>query len=362
MINTTLLSQRIKQIRRHLKRQKVDALLVTHPANVRYCTGFQGADSWVLIMPRSVVFLTDSRYTEQARQECCGCRILERKTTLSDLVAGLCRNNPTIQTIGVEDTISWQLYQTVKKAVKPKTKAISGCIETIRTVKDNYELTCIKKAIAIAKKALSIAWAELEPGMTEIQFTARLDYEMQRQGGSKAFDTIVAFGPNGSRPHHQPGRRKLRRRDSVLIDYGAAVQGYCSDMTRCLTVGSPTQLFQKAFAVVAQAQTAAIGEIRAGASLQHVDQAARAVIAVSNFPVYGHGSGHGFGLNIHEHPFLKPETNSCLEVGQVLTIEPGIYLPGQLGVRLEDDVLVTETGYQLLTRRQTQQHSYTALV
>jgi Xaa-Pro aminopeptidase len=176
-----------------------------------------------------------------------------------------------------------------------------------------------------------------------------LDLEMRRQGAKVGFETIVAFGPNGSRPHHQPSERELAPRDSILIDFGARYQGYCCDITRTFPLGQPKAAFRRAYEVVAQAQAAAIGSARAGATLVDVDGAARKVIRDSGLPVYGHGTGHGFGLEIHEVPFLKPDAKGELKAGQVITIEPGVYLPGQLGVRIEDDILITATGCQILT-------------
>ena len=178
-----------------------------------------------------------------------------------------------------------------------------------------------------------------------------LDLQIRKLGARNGFETIVAFGPNASRPHHQPSKRRLRKRDAVLIDFGAKYKGYCSDITRCFVVGKPTALYAKVYDVVEQAQAAAIQTIKAGAKLTQVDAAAREVIAKNDLPVYGHGSGHGFGLEIHEDPFLKADAKGKLEAGQVLTIEPGIYMPGKLGVRIEDDILVTGTGYRILTRR-----------
>ncbi|UCE50456.1 MAG: M24 family metallopeptidase, partial [Phycisphaerales bacterium] len=161
---------------------------------------------------------------------------------------------------------------------------------------------------------------------------------------------IVAFGSNASRPHHQPGARKLRTKDTVLIDFGARHKSYCSDITRCFAMGEPTVLYRKVFDVVEQAQAAAIKKIRAGAKLTEIDAAARQIIAEAELPVYGHGTGHGLGLEIHESPFLKADAKGKLEAGQIITIEPGIYIPGRLGVRIEDDALVTETGHKILTR------------
>ncbi|MEA3225685.1 MAG: M24 family metallopeptidase, partial [Planctomycetota bacterium] len=185
---------------------------------------------------------------------------------------------------------------------------------------------------------------------SESELAGMLDFQIRKLGARNSFETIVAFGPNASRPHHQPGMQKLKKRDTVLIDFGAKYRGYCSDITRCFTVGEPTALFKKVFDVVEQAQTAAIKKIRAGAKFTEIDATARQTIAKADLPVYGHGTGHGFGLEIHEPPFLKADGKGKFQAGQVITIEPGIYIPGKLGIRIEDDILVTETAHKILTR------------
>ena len=178
-----------------------------------------------------------------------------------------------------------------------------------------------------------------------------LDFQIRKLGATNSFETIVAFGPNASRPHHQPSGKKLKQKDTVLIDFGAKYKGYCSDITRCFVIGRPTTFYKKVYDVVEQAQAAAIKIIKAGVKINDVDAAARKVIKDNDLPVYGHGTGHGLGLEIHESPFLKVGAKGMLKAGQIITIEPGIYIRRQLGVRIEDDVLVTEDGSRILTRK-----------
>jgi len=177
-----------------------------------------------------------------------------------------------------------------------------------------------------------------------------LNFQIRKLGATNSFDTIVAFGPNASRPHHQPGKNKLKQNDTVLIDFGAKYKGYCCDITRCFTVGRLTAFYKKVYNIVEQAQTAATKMVKAGVEIVRVDAAAREVICKNDLPVYGHGTGHGLGLEIHELPYIKAESKGRLKAGQVITIEPGVYIPGRLGVRIEDDILITETGYKILTR------------
>jgi Xaa-Pro aminopeptidase len=224
-------------------------------------------------------------------------------------------------------------------------------IEPVRSVKDQSELAAIRTAASISTRALRQTLPYIKPGVTESELAGMLDFQIRKLWARNSFETIVAFGPNASRPHHQPGRRKLKKKDTILIDFGARYKGYCSDITRCFALGGMTALYRKVYDVVEQAQAASIRAIKPGVKLTQVDAAARRVIEESGLPVYGHGTGHGFGLQIHETPFLKPQAKGKLEAGQVLTIEPGIYMPGKLGVRIEDDILVTETGHKILTRQ-----------
>ncbi len=176
-----------------------------------------------------------------------------------------------------------------------------------------------------------------------------MDFQIRKLDATNSFDTIVAFGPNASRPHHQPGKRKLKKNDTVLIDFGVKFKGYCCDMTRCFVIGKATAFYKNLFRTVQQAQAAAIKTIKAGAKIETVDTAARNVIAAANLPVYGHGTGHGLGLEVHELPIVSKKAKGKLRAGQVITIEPGVYVPGKSGVRIEDDILGTKTGYKILT-------------
>ncbi len=345
-----IITRRIKAIRNRLTRNDLDSLILTKPANVTYTTAFMGADSWALITKRQTYLLTDSRYTEQAKSECRGCRIVERAETLPQTVAMLVAKSHSIKSVALEQTTSLADFNALKKHLKRTPKAVDRIVEAVRRQKDTAEIKTIKAAGAIANRALKQTIPHIKPDITEIELAGLLDLQMRTLGATTSFDTIVAFGPNASRPHHQPGMRKLKKNDTILIDFGARYKGYCSDITRCFIVGRPTKLYRKVFEVVELAQAAAIAQIKAGAMISDVDAAARNVIEKADLPVYGHGTGHGLGLEIHEDPFLKPEAKGTLEPGHIITIEPGVYMPGKLGVRIEDDVLVTKTGREILTR------------
>ena len=350
-VNPKWLTKRIRAVRREMDKKKIRFLIATSAANVTYITGFLGDDSWAAIAKERVYLLTDSRYTEQAQKECPSCKIIDRAGPMADAVAGLVKKLKSVRTVVVEDSVSMADFGQLKKTVKARFRTAAGIIENVRSIKDESEIAAIKSAAAISTKALEQLLPYVKPGVTESELAGMLDFQIRKLGARNSFETIVAFGPNGSRPHHQPGKRKLRKKDAVLIDFGAKYKGYCSDITRCFVIGGMTSLYKKAYDVVEQAQAAAIKTIKPGVKITEVDAAAREVINKTGLPVYGHGTGHGFGLQIHESPFLKPDGKGKLKVGQVITIEPGIYMPGKVGVRIEDDILVTKTGCKILTRK-----------
>jgi len=349
-MQTQHITERERRIRQQLKKLKVDCLIITKPADVTYTTGFQGDDSWSVIAKRAIYLLTDSRYTEQAQAECVHCAIIQRTESLAEAVANLLRRLKSAKTIAVEKSITLAEFRTLSKNIPARLKSVNAVVAYLRSIKDDSESEAIKASAAIAAKALRQVRRYIKPGITEYELAGRLDFFIRKLGAKNSFETIVAFGSNASRPHHQPSPRKLRRKDSMLIDFGAKYKGYCSDITRCFTVGGSTNFYKRVYDVVQRAQAAAIRAVKAGAQIVDVDSTAREVIRENNLPVYGHGTGHGLGLEIHELPFVKDHSKGNLEAGEVITIEPGIYIPGKLGVRIEDDVLVTETGCEVLTR------------
>lgn len=352
-MNRQIIAKRTSAIRRELKRRKIRCLIVTSPANVTYATGFMGEDSWAAITPARTYLLTDSRYTEQAQKECPSSPIVRRTGTMARAVAELVAKLKSVRTITVEKSVSLADFEALQKQLKRKPRSVAGIIEGLRSSKHSSEIAAIKAAGVIAAKALQQTRRHIKSPITEIELAGLLDFHIRKEGATNSFDTIVAFGPNASRPHHQPGKRKLKKKDTVLIDFGARYRGYCSDITRCFVLGDAAAIYRKVFDTVERAQVAAIKAIRPGVKLTTVDSAARDVIRRTDLPVYEHGTGHGMGLEIHEQPFLKPDSKEILKAGQVITIEPGIYIPGKLGVRIEDDVLVTENGSRVLTRQCT---------
>jgi Xaa-Pro aminopeptidase len=350
-MRTEILQARRRNIRRQLREQDIDGLILTKSVDVTYVTAFTGHDSWALITKSSVHLLTDSRYTEQARKECLRTTLVERRGSIAKAAGKLVQKLKSVRNVAISRSMSLAAYETLKKNVGIPLRKVDGLLEAARSIKDSAEIAAIKTAANISARALERTKPSFRPGITEIELAGILDLEIRRLGGKNGFETIVAFGANASRPHHQPSQKKLRQTDTILIDFGASHNGYTSDITRCFVVGKPAAAYRRAYEVVERAQAASIAAARAGAELATVDAAARAVIRESGLPVYGHGSGHGIGLEIHEIPFLKEDAEGTLQAGQIITIEPGVYLPGKLGVRLEDDILITETGCQILTRK-----------
>jgi Xaa-Pro aminopeptidase len=343
------IQRRLAAIRQAMKQQSINCLIIAKPANVTYATGFLGDDSIVLIAKNKSYLITDSRYTEQAQKECFSCTIIERDGPIADAVAKLVRKLKNITAVTIENSISLDLFDRLKKAVGCKLKYCENVIENIRSIKDIDEIKAIETAAQIAAKALEHSLPLVKTGMTENELAGLLELEIRRLVAKTSFETIVAFGANASRAHHQPGSRKLKKNDTVLIDFGVKYKGYCSDITRCFCVGRGDKFFKKIIDAVEQAQTAAIKSVKAGVKISQVDAAARNVLEESGLPVYGHGTGHGVGIEIHELPFINQKAKGVLKAGQIVTIEPGVYIPGRIGIRIEDDVLVTDSGCKILT-------------
>ena len=350
-MDSAVIEKRVKKLQSLLRAKKLDCLIVTSVPNVTYLTGFLGDDSWVVVFKRAIYLVTDSRYTEQSQKQCRYCKIIERKGSMQQAVLALTEKYKSVKTLALESTTSMFAFGVLKKEIKLKIKPVDGLVESCREIKDSMELSATKKAITVAKKALAKALKQVKPGISEAQLAAKIDYEIHCFGSVNSFATIVAFGGNASLPHHQPTGRKLKKNDTILIDFGAKVQGYCSDLTRCYTVGKVSKFYKKAYEVCYYAQRQAIKAVKAGAKIVDVDKVAREIIAEADLPVYGHGTGHGTGVEIHEKPSLSPLSGKAvLKAGQIITIEPAIYIPGKLGIRIEDDVLVTEGGCEVLSR------------
>ena len=352
---------RTGRLRHALQEAGCEALLVTHLTNVRYLTGFTGSAALLLVEADALTFVTDGRYEEQAAGQLTAAGVaadIEVGRTLArqqELVAARVARG---RRLGLEaEHVSWAAQQRYASDWFPGAELVptSGVVEALRLVKDDGEVARIEAACGIADAALLEVAPLLEEGPSEHAFALALDTEMRRRGADDvSFDTIVAAGPNGSRPHHEPSDRPIERGDLVVIDFGALVDGYHSDMTRTIAVGGTGALDEtqaRMVEVVRDSQAAGVAVVAAGVPARAVDAACRAVIAEAGWgEAFVHGTGHGVGLDIHEEPRVSTVSDAMLAPGHVVTVEPGVYLPGHGGVRIEDTVVVTESGCRTLTR------------
>jgi len=265
--NRKYIKTRVKAVRRQLRQKNLDCLIVTSPQNVRYLTGFTGSDSWAVVAGAGLYLLTDSRYIEQAKMDCPGCQKIERREPMAQTVAELLGRLKSVKTAAIEKNISLAGFDELKEQVKAPIKPQLNIVENIRDSKDPDEIKRIEAAANIARHAFRAATARLKPKITEAELAANIDFEIHKKTADTSFRTIVAFGPNASEPHHLRGKKKLKKNDNVLIDFGAKYEGYCCDITRSFSVGKPTGLYLKVWKTVKTAQEAAIAEVRANAKM-----------------------------------------------------------------------------------------------
>jgi Xaa-Pro aminopeptidase len=350
----TVFAKRRDKLRSQLHKSKLDSLLVTSFTNVSYLTGFTGDDSYLLLNGKHSILLSDERYTTQLQEECPDLELSIRgpgKKMLASVEAEISRAKA--KRLGFEaDSMTVAMHAALGEAAKRSTLvACEGWVEQLRIVKDREEIARTRTACEQARRAFEVVRAALTPDMTELEVAADLEYQARRFGGKcLSFPAIVAAGPRAALPHASPTLRKLGTSDFTLIDWGVNEGQYVSDLTRILVTGRISPKLQKIYAVVLKAQLAGIEAIRPGVTCEEVDRAARNIIAKAGYgKQFGHGLGHGTGLEIHEAPRLAQGQATVLKPGMIVTVEPGIYFPGWGGVRIEDDVLVTRSGREVLT-------------
>lgn len=343
---------RVARLRAALGREGPAAVLVTHLPNVRWLCGFTGSAGWLLVLPRETVFFTDFRYRVQSAREVRGASRVEYTGGALQAIAARVRR-ARVARLGFEaERMTVAVHADLRKAVSGvRLVPLRGTVETLRAVKDRGEIAAIRGALAIAGRALASSVRRLR-GRTELEVAEMLRVAIRREGGEEeSFPTIVAAGLRGAQPHATPTHSKIGGGDLVVIDHGARFKGYCSDITRTY---SPLKWDGKAkeiYRVVLAAQRAAIAAIRPGARGSEVDAAARGVIERAGYgKCFGHGTGHGVGLEVHEKPVLSPKSGDVLAPGMVVTVEPGIYLEKYGGVRIEDMILVTRDGAEVMSR------------
>jgi Xaa-Pro aminopeptidase len=347
-------SARRKKLRQLIRRSKAEGLLVTNFTNVTYLTGFKGDDSYLLVTPDAEVLISDMRYTTQLQEECPGLKLVIREPGQEMLpTVAKTVKKARIEQLGVEaGSMTLGTRDKLAKELTGQTiLPLEGLVEKLRVVKDKDEVQATRVACLQARRAFEVVRAGLTGDMTELDVAAELEYQARRFGAKGlSFPAIVAVGPRGALPHARPTLKKIGEDDFTLFDWGANEGLYVSDLTRMVVTGAISAKFKKIYNIVLKAQLAGIAAIAPGVKCQDVDAAARKVIEKAGFgKQFGHGLGHGTGLDIHEEPRLTRNREDELKPGMIVTVEPGIYLPGWGGIRIEDDVLVTKTGHEVLT-------------
>lgn len=350
---------RLDRLRARFSDVGVDALLVTRLPNIRYLTGFTGSAGMLLVLPDDAVLVSDGRYGEQARSQLHEAGVaaaIEIRTTVAEQRAVLASAAAGAVRIGLEDHgVTWAQQRELADAFASvgafDVVPAGAVVEELRRVKDDGEVDRITAACAIADDAFAAMLPRLAEGPTEREFALALEFAMRERGATHmSFDPIIAAGPNGAMPHSRPTDRPIGRNELVVCDFGCVVDGYCSDMTRTVSVGDPGPDARRLYDLVLASQQAGRDAVGSGVECAAVDRVCRDVISDAGYgEAFSHGTGHGVGLEIHEAPRVASSAAGTLLVGDVVTVEPGVYLPGVGGVRIEDTVVVTASGSRPLT-------------
>ena len=344
--------QRRQTVASGLAEHKLDGLLVSLGPNLRYLSGFTGSSGFLLVLPSRSILFTDPRYTIQAQQEStCEVRIA-KGPLITDVLAAI--GKLRVRRVGYESALlTCDAFAALdaKLPAKSTLVAVKGWIEELRTIKSPCEIAAIRQSVLTNSKAFELGAAKARAGMKEQDLAAEFEYRMRKLGAEKpSFETIVAGGARSALPHAQPTAARFQSGDLVVVDMGALQEGYCSDMTRMLFVGTPSAKVKRMYKAVLEAQLAGIDAVRAGARTAAVDAAARKVLKGYGLDeAFVHSTGHGLGLEIHEPPRLGKRDKGRLKAGMAITIEPGVYVEGFGGIRIEDTVLVTDKGCEILT-------------
>jgi Xaa-Pro aminopeptidase len=343
--------QRLTALRTAMQAGGLEALLVLRPENRRYLSGFTGSTAYLLITQEEALLLTDFRYLGQAAAEAPHFRVVEFKQPLDGVREELTKQN--VRQLGFEkDFVTYDQHQGFVAAFAGvELVPVAGLVEGLRAVKDESELVILRQAAKIADDAFAHITGFLRPGLTELEVALELEMFMRKAGAaSSSFDIIVASGVRSSLPHGRASEKVLQTGDFVKMDFGAYYQGYCSDLTRTVVLGQPSDKQREIYETVLEAQLHAVANIRPGITGIEADRLARDIIEAKGYgPYFGHSLGHGLGLAVHESPSLSFRGDTVLQAGNVVTVEPGIYIPDFGGVRIEDDIVLTATGNEVLT-------------
>jgi len=347
-------SQRRRQVARALRQRGLDSLVVTHPPNWFYLTGFTGESGALVVEKERATLLTDGRFTVQAREEARGVRVALVKGALFAAVGEWLRQRG-LRRIGFDPyQLSLARWNELSKGAGAKCRTIEagGIPEGLRSRKDAQELAQMRKAAVLAGEVFEAVLPLVRPGVREIELAAELEHQMRRRGAKgPSFETIVASGKRSALPHARPTSRKLRKNELVVLDLGVILGHYCSDMTRTVYVGRAPRRIREWYQAVREAQEAGVAAVEAGITCGEVDSAVREVLKSAGLEEhFVHSTGHGLGLEVHEEPRVARGQQVRLQAGNVITVEPGVYVEGVGGIRIEDDVAVRATGHEVLTR------------
>ena len=341
---------RLADLKKSLKKKRVDSLLVTDIHNVRYLSNFSGSSAFLFITRKDNIFVTDFRYKEQSEIEVRGWDMVIEKGNRIKVIQGLYQKT-RVTKLGIESSVTYEFFRRLSNK-NLCLHAIEGLIEKLREIKDTQEIHSIKEAVMRAEYAFLDVKPYIRPGIREYAIALRLEERLKKRGCSRIpFDIIVASGMNSAMPHAQPTEKKLNMGDLVIIDWGGEADGYFSDMTRTLLMrGENISKKKKIYQLVLEANKKALSQILPEARAKDIDSSARNVIKTADYgKFFGHGTGHGVGLQVHESPRITWNNRCIIKENMVFTIEPGIYVPGLGGVRIEDMVVVRQDGYEVLT-------------
>ncbi|MEQ7238627.1 MULTISPECIES: M24 family metallopeptidase [Enterococcus] len=342
---------RVEKLRKKMQEENLDSFLITSPYNLRYLTNFTGTTGLAVITLEKAFFITDFRYTEQAAAQAQGFEIIKNVGPIFEEVADLVQKEG-LRELGFEETtVSFLEYSVLEEIIDAQLIPISGMIEELREIKDEEEIAIIEKACSIADLAYDHILKMIQPGMTEIEVANQLDFYMRSLGASSvSFETIVASGLRSAMPHGVASKKIIEQGDLITIDFGCYYEGYVSDMTRTFAIGDPGEQLKEIYQIVLEAQLAVLEVAKPGVTGKQLDAVARDYITKHGYgEAFGHSTGHGIGLEIHEGPNVSVRAEKQFVPGNIITDEPGIYLPGIGGVRIEDDLLITSDGNRVLT-------------
>lgn len=337
---------RVNDIQQKMKSEGVEALLITSPYNLRYASNFTGSTGLSVITQSKAFFVTDFRYTEQAADQAVGFEIVKNTGPIYEEVKAIVEKE-NIKSLGFEkEFVTFSMYEQITSLLTCELIPVSGLVESLREIKEDSEVETIQKAIKITEFAFEEILNFIKPGVSEIEVANKLDFLMREKGASGvSFDTIVASGKRSAMPHGVASDKKIENGDMITLDFGCYYKGYVSDMTRTFSLGDPGEELKKIHQIVLDANLKVTEVAKAGVTGKALDDIARDYIKEKGYgEAFGHSTGHGIGLEVHEGPGINFRNEKVLVSGNVITNEPGIYIPGLGGVRIEDDLLITENG------------------